>query len=315
MVPYYGHHSAKMFIKGKPVRFGYKIWMLCSSDGYPYKAVIYAGKVDRPNELNLGEHVVLEFASLLPSPSKHILFFDNFFTLYELLSRLQNMSIRATGTAREGRFGGAPFTDKKQFKRKARGYYEYLGNGSVNMVRWNDNNVVTMMTNYDHTFPLKHVQRHVKGQAGKTQVNQPLMIANYTAGMGGVDLMDRLLGSYRPQIKGKKWWWPLFLNAINMGVVAAWRLHCAIHDKDKVEHIEFRRQVVLGLIGTTNRERLGGPTAAVNEDLRCDGHKHYLASTSQGRCAYCGSNTRKMCAKCQKRLHESCFMAFHEPSK
>ena len=26
MVPYFRHHNAKMFIKGKPICFGYKIW-------------------------------------------------------------------------------------------------------------------------------------------------------------------------------------------------------------------------------------------------------------------------------------------------
>ncbi|KAF2891463.1 hypothetical protein ILUMI_14710, partial [Ignelater luminosus] len=41
MVPYYGHHSAKMFIKNKPVRFAFKIWMLCGSDRYPYNMDIY----------------------------------------------------------------------------------------------------------------------------------------------------------------------------------------------------------------------------------------------------------------------------------
>ena len=35
MVPYFGRHSAKMFIRGKPIRFGYKNWVLASSDGYP----------------------------------------------------------------------------------------------------------------------------------------------------------------------------------------------------------------------------------------------------------------------------------------
>jgi hypothetical protein len=60
----------------------------------------------------------------------------------------------------------------------------------------------------------------MKEQAGKSQVAQPLMIVNYTAGMGEVDLLDRLLGAYRPQIKGKKWW-PLFVNLLNMAVVAS----------------------------------------------------------------------------------------------
>ena len=43
MVPYYGRHSAKMFIRGKPIRFGFKLWSLCGSDGYPYHFRIYKG--------------------------------------------------------------------------------------------------------------------------------------------------------------------------------------------------------------------------------------------------------------------------------
>ncbi|KAJ4449677.1 hypothetical protein ANN_01081 [Periplaneta americana] len=46
MVPYHGHHSAKMFIKNKPIRFGFKIWMLCATDGYPYNMEIYCGKLE-----------------------------------------------------------------------------------------------------------------------------------------------------------------------------------------------------------------------------------------------------------------------------
>ena len=109
--------------------------MLCSSDGYPYQAVVYAGKEVRPSELSLGEHVVLELAKLV-NPSSHKLFFDNSFSSHQLLLKLQVMPSRATETAREGRFAGAPFTEKKQFKKKLSGHHEYLGDGSVCMVRW-----------------------------------------------------------------------------------------------------------------------------------------------------------------------------------
>ena len=30
MIPYYGRHSTKQFIYGKPIRFGYKVWSLCA---------------------------------------------------------------------------------------------------------------------------------------------------------------------------------------------------------------------------------------------------------------------------------------------
>ena len=32
MVPYFDRHFAKMFIRGKPIRFGYQNWVFASSD-------------------------------------------------------------------------------------------------------------------------------------------------------------------------------------------------------------------------------------------------------------------------------------------
>ncbi|XP_042144213.1 piggyBac transposable element-derived protein 2-like [Ixodes scapularis] len=36
MVKYFGHHPCKQFMRGKPIRFGYKNWMMCSDDGFCY---------------------------------------------------------------------------------------------------------------------------------------------------------------------------------------------------------------------------------------------------------------------------------------
>ena len=41
MVPYYGRHSCKQFIRAKPIRFRYKLWVLASATGVPYKIEIY----------------------------------------------------------------------------------------------------------------------------------------------------------------------------------------------------------------------------------------------------------------------------------
>ena len=43
MVPYRGRHPCRQFIKNKPTRFGYKLWLLSSDDGYPYHFVPYQG--------------------------------------------------------------------------------------------------------------------------------------------------------------------------------------------------------------------------------------------------------------------------------
>ena len=125
MVPYFGRHSAKMFIRGKPIRFGYKIWSLCGIDGYPYHLKIYQGKERSAN---------------------------------------------------------------------ATTQQEPLG----------------------------------------TRVR--------------VDLMDRLLETYRPVIREKKWYWPLFINLLNVSVVAAWRIHCILEKANKLSHLEFRRYIALCLL-------------------------------------------------------------------
>ena len=312
MVPYYGHHSAKMFIRGKPIRFGYKVWMLCSSDGYPYQASVYCGKSDRPENRGLGEHVVLQFASLIPDKTKHQLYFDNFFTSYSLLNQLREQGTRTTGTVREGRLSTARLSDKRKFGKMERGKFEYTCDGNVCFVRWSDNSVVTCGSNYDAVIPVGAVERHVKGSREKQKVPQPRMIANYVSGMGGVDLMDRLLSSYRPRIKSRKWWWNLFINVLNMSVVAAWKIHTKVTGPaEALDHIQFRREIVVGLLKSTSRQRLGGPTAPVPGSVRFDGFEHYIQSTTQGRCAECGKNTKKQCVKCSKRLHEQCFEMYH----
>jgi len=180
MVPYFGHHGAKMFIRGKPIRFGYKVWMLCSSDGYPYQATIYCGKSDRPESRGLGEHVVLSFVEKISAKSQHELYFDNFFTSYNLMCQLRDVGMRATGTAREGRLGNAVLASKRNFDKSQRGKFEHTCDGKVCIVRWSDNNVVTCMSNFDHVYPTVTVQRHVKGNAEKSKVQQPRMICNYS---------------------------------------------------------------------------------------------------------------------------------------
>ena len=35
IIPYFGRHSVKMFMKGKPICFGFKTLCLCGSNNYP----------------------------------------------------------------------------------------------------------------------------------------------------------------------------------------------------------------------------------------------------------------------------------------
>ena len=88
MVPYRGLHSAKQYIKDKPVKFCYKLWMLCSSVGYSYNFEIYCGK-DESRTNPLGTYVIEKMLSPVTNPSQHVVFFDNFLLTIRCLPILQ----------------------------------------------------------------------------------------------------------------------------------------------------------------------------------------------------------------------------------
>ncbi|XP_046590227.1 piggyBac transposable element-derived protein 3-like [Neodiprion lecontei] len=63
MIKYFGRLSIKQFIKTKPIRFGVKMWGICSPEGFLYDLDVYCGKTaDRGVLSNVaqGSQVVLQ---------------------------------------------------------------------------------------------------------------------------------------------------------------------------------------------------------------------------------------------------------------
>ena len=113
-----------------------------------------------------------------------------------------------------------------------------------------------------------------------------------------------MLSIYRPRLRTKNWWFPLFTNALNLAVIAAYYLYCHLHEgHDKMTHLQCRRDIALTLCKSTARVRLGGPTAPMVSDVRFDGINHIRISCTQGRCVVCKKNTTTKCEKCDKKLH------------
>ena len=93
MVPYYGRNGLKQHIHGKPIRFGYKNWCLCTRTGYLAQAIPYQGRstgYSNP-EFGMGGSVVLDLISELPSHVEYRMFFDNLFTSIPLIDHLKHL--------------------------------------------------------------------------------------------------------------------------------------------------------------------------------------------------------------------------------
>lgn len=317
MVPYFGRHSCKMYIKGKPVRFGFKQWCICSSDGYVYKFIPYAGATPKKEKSNLGMggEVVVELLSIVDDPGNHEVYFDNFFSSYKLLLSLQKKGFYATGTVRENRTNHCPFEPLKSMSKKPRGTYDEFFDKTTNMslVRWNDNSVVTVISNHLNSQPVSTTKRYSRKEKKEINIEQPNVIKYYNKNMGGVDLHDNGIANYRIAITGKKWWWPLFINTLDSIIVNSWKIYNMVNS-NKMSQLNFKSYIALRLLKLSNNKSKPS-SSTVPTEVRYNNIGHIVTKSDNNarrRCKICHNHTVFLCKMCNVHLHTDCFDSYHK---
>lgn len=319
MIPYFGRHGCKQFIRGKPIRFGYKAWVMALANGYCLNFDIYQGKTTQlDSEVNygLGEKVVLNFADILKQNFEDFefsLFFDNFFTSPRLLTLLGDNSFGGTGTVRENRTEKCPLKSKKEMNKKPRGYYCSAVDKTENIlaVRWKDNSIVTIMSNEFGTFPLQKAKRYSVQDKQKIDIDQPYLISQYNKFMGGVDILDKRVANYRISIRGKKWYFAILLWMLDVCVVNSTIL--AHQFGCKMDSLEFRRQIARTLLYEYGDPKSAtGPRSISILPIASSSQQHLIITgTQRRRCRVCQNKTTKACDRCEIPLHDKCFKDYH----
>ena len=86
----------------KPIKHGIKVWVLGdSSNGYFSYFDVYTGRKEQREE-GLGAHVIKSLTSDLKHKYHHV-YFDNYFTSFQLLEDLDKDGIYGCGMARSNR--------------------------------------------------------------------------------------------------------------------------------------------------------------------------------------------------------------------
>ncbi|XP_047120567.1 piggyBac transposable element-derived protein 2-like [Schistocerca piceifrons] len=207
----------------------------------------------------------------IEKPENHCVYFDNFFTSSDLLIHLRNLGFRATGTVRENRDSDCPLLSSNELKKTVRGNYNYQfdKNGEVLFVRWHDNRCVTIDTNFDQVEPLGAATWYSRQASKKTQVQQPAVLKSYNAYVGGVDHHDWLVGKYATVMRGKKWYWVIFICMMEMALVNAWLFYRLVHGKNAQDLLDFRRAVTVTYLKLdTGRPNIGRPMEYPSSQLR-----------------------------------------------
>ena len=323
MIPYFGMHSAKQTMRNKATRFGYKNFVLTSSNGYPYHITPYGGAkgIAGTSGKDLTSRVVIDFA-LETKCFKTNLAFDNWYASTKLLSLLNTLEIPTVCTARADRIGNVPLTSVTEMKNMPRGSMSYAFDKMIGLhcVRWIDNSIVTSISNCIGPYPVDKVERYSRKEKKKIQVDRPKLLKTYNQSMGRVDLLDSAVATYRPCIKGKKWWWPHFVNQLGVLVAAAWQIHRVCNPNEDQTLLYFIRSICRSYLHTD--VIVPGPTpqhwktkVLVGADRRLTGRSHWPNQrNNQRHCAFpgCKSRPKTYCEECDVALCiKDHFKIFH----
>ncbi|XP_056614672.1 piggyBac transposable element-derived protein 4 [Triplophysa dalaica] len=328
MVATKARNGLKQYMKNKPTKWGYKLFVLADSlSGYTWDFFVYEGKSLLRQGKGVGHDAVMRLANDKLLGTGYKLYVDNFYTSPALFRDLLSKKILACGTVRANRIG-------RSTRPAPRGSIRWLRDDNLLFVEWKDRRNVLLCSTFHKAFNGDKVKRKVKGVDGvwtEQDFTVPPAVLDYNKHMGGVDLSDALIGYYTVLHKTRKWYRTFFYHFVDIAVVNAFILHQHVarsKNQKPMTQKEFREALVSELAGT-------GPvsaTAADNTGPKNNGqnniskispnHSHmpkYISGDSTfGRrlCKLCHLKTPVICVSCDVCLcfvaKRQCFTLWHK---
>ena len=346
IVPFKGKSSLRRYLPKKPKKWGFKIFSRNSVRGFCHDFELDgAPDPTRPPCESIGlssGDIVLRMCASLPKHQNYKVFFDNYFTHLVLLSRLKEWGMFAVGTLRQNRIKGCTLKTENELKKEGRGSFDGAVdlNSGLTVVRWYDNKMVQLGSNYAFTEPVETVRRWSTKEKQYVDVERPAIVQIYNGGMGGVDLFDMFQALYRLHHRSKKGYMRIFFWILGTSLINAWCLYRrlsgqgGIPQAEQTDLLHFTAQVASSLVRNYLPKRGRGrpslepteddtakrprrpPTRIPQDDVRHDGLQHWPEHRpDRPRCSKCGDKTRIGCTKCRVGLcitaSRNCYKDFH----
>ncbi|XP_029969463.1 piggyBac transposable element-derived protein 4-like [Salarias fasciatus] len=220
--------SIKQYMKNKPTKWGYKLFVLADSvTGYTWNFFIYTGKSESSTPHGLSYSSVMDLMPFSALGSGYTLYTDNFYTSPALFTDLLAKKIGSCGTIRQNRIGLPQTLTNDLPKTAERGDIRWVRNGQLLYVKWMDTRQVAMCSTVHQAYSGQTVTRKLKEAGVWTNkvIPVPDSIKDYNCYMGGVDLSDALIKSYSIHNKAIQWYKTFFFHFVDIATVNSYLLH------------------------------------------------------------------------------------------
>ena len=338
--------SDNIYNPKKPCKWGFKMFVRAGSSGMMYDFFLYSGANSTGQENCSAENVVLRLCKEIPRNLNYKLCFDNWFSTLNLFLKLQQLGILTTATIRSNRIAKCPLMSEKELKQKGRGASSYKvdSNSGLMILRWFDNKCVHLASTYCSADATSKVKRWDQKAKQYIYVDCPMIVKEYNAAMGGVDLADMLISLYRTPLRSKRWYLRVLVHCLDICKVNAWllyrrhadQLHIAkqrqmdlLEFSSKISHALMKKSKPLdrpvgrpskrkSLEQTISTETRGRKSQCPTPqgDIRFDEVGHWpKREPNKNKCRLCKRTNQFSCMKCKVFLclteDRNCFHIFH----
>ena len=245
LIPTKGMVPNRVYMPNKPHKRGFKAWSMAGSkSGYVHHIQMSGDKKISHEKVHhsIGNSglVVLELTEKLPEKS-HV-YFDNYFASPLLAVKLKEKGHDSTFTLRGNRKAGADkcMMTEKELKAKGRGAVDYVQSNGVLVCHWYDKKLVSVASTEYSVKPMETVKRWSVKEKSKQDVLRPYLIKQYNSGMGGVDLADQKVATYRLSLKTNRWYKKLLYWFIDLSMSNAWACYKVDFPETELKFVDFK---------------------------------------------------------------------------
>ena len=133
--------------------------------------------------------------------------------------------------------------------------------------------------------------------------------------MGGVDLFNQFVSTYRVCIRSKKWWWPFFVWTVNASMANSLNFFCTVKQQ-KIVMLEFQKEVVMTILASFGRNKSVKSLVFpwnVASNVKLDNNNHILVKSTSNycHCKLCGGRSIYIRQKYNVARHLDCFKDYH----